>query len=275
MSIKHWVKRQDLNPDDLIISSLGACNIICQCLSVLNCFVYYFWRSILFQDHIFNTILILWLTLQSSNIWFATLLCLYFCVKIVNYQQPVFLLLKMTFPKMVPWILPGTFLSSLVISIPVDCRSFIESYTNLTANVSNNVSSVSRFSGAFLIYFTFCVLGFIIYFFSAMAILASLSKHVKRMKNLDSLQNLHLKAHFGAAKTVMSLFILYFICFVVLMIWVSRGSNETIILDAVFTIVSIVGYALSPIILILRSRRLNNGLTDIFHLLKRCCRREA
>ncbi|XP_050807551.1 taste receptor type 2 member 119-like [Gopherus flavomarginatus] len=56
--------------------------------------------------------------LNSLNLWFATLLSVFYCVKIANFSQPLFIWLKQRISGLVPQLFTGFFLVSLVTCFP-------------------------------------------------------------------------------------------------------------------------------------------------------------
>ncbi|XP_030042718.1 taste receptor type 2 member 40-like [Microcaecilia unicolor] len=271
VNAQHWVNTQKFSPCDLIVSTMSFSNAMLHSVETANCFLFYLWTNVYYQDHVHKTNYIIGSTLVFSSLWFDTWLCLYFCVKIVSCRKPFFLQLKMKFSKTVPWILLGTILASFIISFPIGWNWPRNSSNNLTANISANALYASHFTNMLSIYLLLCVLAFFIILFSAITILISLFEHVRRIKKTsDDFNSPRLDAQRSAAKTVTSLFALYLIYFVNLVIALMYSQDT--MAQAIYNMINFVTIILHATVLILGRPRLKTSLMDILKLFKCCCR---
>ncbi|XP_077341350.1 taste receptor type 2 member 3-like [Lithobates pipiens] len=93
MNCKTWMRNKCLPAGDTIVTSLCLSRWIFQCLTV----VYEIFEWFLPEVHLgfFNKLIPQGrLLFNYVSIWLASLLCVYYCMKITNYKHVVFLYLK-------------------------------------------------------------------------------------------------------------------------------------------------------------------------------------
>ncbi|CAM4538405.1 unnamed protein product, partial [Caretta caretta] len=66
------------------------------------------------QCDIWRNFYFLWMYLNTLSLWFATWLSVFYCVKIANFSQPLFLWLKQRISGLMPQLFMGSLLVSLV-----------------------------------------------------------------------------------------------------------------------------------------------------------------
>nr|ADD70261.1 taste receptor, type 2, member 3 [Zonotrichia albicollis]ADD70292.1 taste receptor, type 2, member 3 [Zonotrichia albicollis] len=212
-----WVKNKTLNSNEKILLLLGFSRFWCLCFSwiyvfVLEIFPYYFLVHPIFQllqgsYSFFN----------CSNLWVSACLCGFYCIKIANFRNRFFSYLKVKIDRMVPWLLLGSVMFSLIIGIFV--------YNTIDKAVCKNLNFTSPerlwkattrreqhlFPLYFLIGFLYTTL-FMVVIFSAVFLLFSLWRHKCKMQT-NSLNSLSMDAHIKAMKSILSFFIMYTINF--------------------------------------------------------------
>ncbi|XP_029442954.1 taste receptor type 2 member 41-like [Rhinatrema bivittatum] len=268
-----WIRSQGLTTCEIILFSLGTSNICFQLsLSIGNIF------NIIHKSFFSTYITLRFLpviigTSFYSSLWFATWLCVFYNVKI-NSCQLFFIRLKIIFPKMVPWLLLGSLLLSLGISIAGIWDTDLHSSSIATANISDNSTSfsmslISRCSCFFYILILVNVLAFVIFLSSAVLILTSLYRHIRQMKrNMGCLRYPQLDAHLRAARTVIFLLLFHMMYFL----------NETFIISGamqygsnwfwIYIFFMSLFPTLNSFLLILGNSRLKKALDGIFLLIK-------
>ncbi|TFK08529.1 potassium channel subfamily K member 15 [Platysternon megacephalum] len=102
----------------MILTSLGISRFFLQCTIIINNIFFQEPQDLNGQCATSRTLTVAWMFLNTLNLWFATLLSVFYCVKIANFSQPLFLWLKRRISGLVPQLLMGSFLVSLVICFP-------------------------------------------------------------------------------------------------------------------------------------------------------------
>ncbi|XP_078510168.1 taste receptor type 2 member 41-like [Lissotriton helveticus] len=193
MNLTSWINTtNELNVNHLIVFSLGASNICLSCVSFAGTTLRWHWEEIFLRCGLYTYYFMFTFFLNVCSLWSATWLCLYYCMKIVNFNHPSLIWMKVRFPKMVPWLLMGSTFVSLIISIPSACVIHLKAKYNPLSNLSNyvsaNISSKGTQTGFELDYghpFMFIVIiviasvAFIIFFVSALMIITSLYRHMR------------------------------------------------------------------------------------------------
>ncbi|XP_069470017.1 taste receptor type 2 member 7-like [Ambystoma mexicanum] len=202
-----WRQNIDLNACDVIIASLGGCNLLLQCATFAKQFFFTYWYKTFSDGRVALPFLVTGYALFSCSIWFSTWLSVYYCLKIGNSKQSIFLWLEVRFHKVVPWLLLGSVIESVAISLPLiwDLEiPFPANQTSYAPRIMSRCSCIYQFHVAVhFLALTICCC-------AAVAILLSLWRHVRRMQqNAESFRSAQLGAHLGAVKTVTALLILY------------------------------------------------------------------
>uniref|UniRef100_A0A8C5WMF3 Taste receptor type 2 n=1 Tax=Leptobrachium leishanense TaxID=445787 RepID=A0A8C5WMF3_9ANUR len=212
-----WLKTHDINPCDLIINSIVCSNLFLQGIVVSNQFLYELFKKVYSQSWIIKSFIVIMSSFSFSSLWCSTCLCFYYCVKIVSFKGTLFYKLKANIATMVPWLLVVCFALSWAVALP----SYWDLYIDIPASAYNislllNRTSVisfnvkSRCHCLFQMYILVTSLAFIIISSSAVAIITSLCKHMRKMaRNNDGHGSGKINSHLSAAKTVTFLLILY------------------------------------------------------------------
>ncbi|XP_075056893.1 taste receptor type 2 member 4-like [Mixophyes fleayi] len=107
-----WQKGRTLQTVDIIVTSLGAVRI-----SLLILWLLIFEITIQVK-YILEYILIVATSVTFCSLWWGTVLCVFYCVKITNYSNRLFLRLKMNISRLVPWLLLTSMMVSVLCSLP-------------------------------------------------------------------------------------------------------------------------------------------------------------
>uniref|UniRef100_A0A8C5R820 Taste receptor type 2 n=1 Tax=Leptobrachium leishanense TaxID=445787 RepID=A0A8C5R820_9ANUR len=144
---------------------------------------------------------VIMLSRNCCNLWLSDLICLHFCFKLVNFKQKIYIYLQQRFHKMFPWIFLPIILVSCLVTIPLyfNKEMFSQNDTFL-------IKPEKRSYYFFIPYIAVTALGCILNTFSAMMILISLCKHIRKMKQGSIIPNMNV--HINAAKIVSCMLIL-------------------------------------------------------------------
>ncbi|XP_069506087.1 taste receptor type 2 member 40-like [Ambystoma mexicanum] len=270
----------NLSPSDLILSSLASSDIGLQCVFFVSEIRPFFFVELLSLDNAWNGIRFALLCLRCCSLWFTTWFCLYCLVKIVIFTNPFLVRLVKIFLENVRWLLLITVLVSLATCLPLVlpwdfhpgaiglANTSISTQSNASLKVSMmNVNTTKLSKKAFLAYGLNTLMNFALFLFSAVAILITLCRHMKRMEqSANGFRSPTLGAHSGAVKTIAALRILCSVSFLAMIITFYYDSSTSSPL--IVTCILIFSYypALTGMILILRVSRMKKTLVGILSL---------
>ncbi|XP_075056554.1 taste receptor type 2 member 39-like [Mixophyes fleayi] len=202
------------------------------------------------------------------SLWWGTVLCVFYCVKITNYNNRLFLRLKMNISRLVPWLLLTSLVVSFLSSLPIKWCMYSVHYMNSTGNINSsntgNVSLEENIMNISIIFFTGSILPFLIFCAAICLLIVSLLKHTRNMSSKDSVfTNIQLDAHIGAIRSLiffLALYVLYFI--IANLSFIDR--NQDLLYDLLYT-TGISAYpSLHSVILITSNVRLKRSVLDAF-----------
>ncbi|NXS47561.1 TA2R9 protein, partial [Balaeniceps rex] len=236
-----WVKKKSFNSNEKILLFLGCSRVWYLCIIWVYSFLSIIYPWCFYVRPIPQLFAAIQSFLNSSNLWVSACLCIFYCIKIANFRHTFFIYLKVKIDRIVPWLLLGSVLLSLVICVLV---------YNITDEVySNNLNSTTLgnfwklcvrmdehfFTIFFIIGFGFAT-AFTAVIFSALLLLFSLWRHKCKMQT-NSVKNLSMDAHIKAMKSVLSFFLIYsinFTCLVLTLIYATKKENPLMFLILVF-----------------------------------------
>ncbi|XP_004458535.1 taste receptor type 2 member 4 [Dasypus novemcinctus] len=212
VTCKNWVKRHRLSSSDMILFGLAITRLLMLgLLFILNIIFIFISEYVERSVYMLKFFVLCWMFLDSSGLWFVTLLNTLYCVKITNFQNSIFLLLK--------WNL------SLKISRLLLACVLIPAFTTflyvVLSKISPSPESVTSINGTVFVIgegilslVTSLVLNsflqFIINVTSASLLIYSLRRHIQKMqRNTTKFWNPLTEAHVGAMKLMIYFLILY------------------------------------------------------------------
>ncbi|XP_030047928.1 taste receptor type 2 member 40-like [Microcaecilia unicolor] len=272
-----WVKTRHLNSSAIILSALGIARFFLQWAITMERI------STVYTLQFFIAFYTIWTFLDFVNVWFAALLCVLYCTKIANFSHPLFILLKLKFPGVVPWFLLGSLLISLVTSIPT-AWVFIK-YHNSTTNLSSNSmiyfsiaedlpkkqsnsTEVIPIYAAYMISILF--LGYtpplFIMCVALHLLIRFLCGHTWKMKdNATGYCNPRLEVYFTTIKVMVSFLILSVLNFIGIIWGISDLFAKENSWSYITSVVNAAYLSLHSVILILSNSKLRQILVRIFH----------
>ncbi|NXS07390.1 TA2R9 protein, partial [Neodrepanis coruscans] len=267
-----WVKRKTLNSNEKMLLLLGCCRSCYLSISwIYNLF------SIIYPKYFYVVpILQLVVSIQSSlndfSLCVSACLCVFYCIKIANFRNSLFIYLKVKIDRTVPWLLLGSVLFSLVIGIVVYditdkalCKNL-----NETCQVCVWKASIRReehFFPVFLISGFVFVSSFMAVIFSALLLLFSLWRHKCNMQ-INSTKDFSMDAHIRAMKSILFFLIIYSINFIVLILMLIYSMKNQIHLFGTFSVFLDAFPVFHSLILILSKPKLKNTMLKILPCVK-------
>ncbi|XP_053878834.1 taste receptor type 2 member 41-like [Malaclemys terrapin pileata] len=118
VNCSEWIRSRKLTCCDMILTSLGISRFFLQWTMFINNILFALSPVMNGLCNIRRNLYIFWMYLNILSLWFATWLSVFYCVKIANFSQPLFLWLKRRISGLVPLLLMGSWLVSLVTCLP-------------------------------------------------------------------------------------------------------------------------------------------------------------
>lgn len=253
--------REGLSPFILIAFTMCLNNSLLICFQVLNglmCISAYLQpMSALFQGVL--------MAFLCYSLWSSSWLSLYYQFKIVPSSSTVNAWVIRNFNVLIPCFM----LSSRVIFVAVGFSSMFNEAYHFSTN-SFNISTVLRnqttnhLSSQVLLYCTFATLSILITFMSVMKILTSLRRHVRNMTK-NSEVTTSFKAHYTAAKSIITLLVFNLFLFLSQVVGYLRGDLSWI--STLKSIALSVLLTVCPYILIAGNKKLKKSSKHVMHML--------
>uniref|UniRef100_A0A8C3XMW1 Taste receptor type 2 n=1 Tax=Chelydra serpentina TaxID=8475 RepID=A0A8C3XMW1_CHESE len=242
------VKQRCLSSSDTILTVLAFSRCCFLLKTTLQTFCSTFYPEIYYQNSIFQAFRAVTWFLNSSNQWFAACLCVFYCVKIANFSNPLFICLKFKISRLLPWLLLGSVL-----------LSFLERHYNV-----NNVTVETSLSHVLAICGIGFSMAFTVFIISASLLLFSLLRHTRQMQNNSSrFRSPCLEAHIQAMKAIISFFFINIVNFIALLILLTNIYQEISAASTACTIIVDACPSVHSIILILSNPKLKKTLIKV------------
>ncbi|XP_039386733.1 taste receptor type 2 member 1-like [Mauremys reevesii] len=276
-----WIRSRKLTCCDMILTSLGISRFFIQwTMFVHNIFA----LSPVMNGEcaIQRNLYIFSMYLNTLSLWFATWLSVFYCVKIANFSQPLFLWLKQRISGLVPQLLMSSLLVSLVtclFSVNVIGRKYIGNSTNnLSGNTRVECShNVNSSSGLVILYMLGYSFPFFIFVVSAVLLIISLWRHTKRMeKNTSISRDTITEAHVSVIKGLIAFIFFYISYFVATVLFLLQIFAHTSLYFTWFCVVVVAAYPSGhSVILILGNPKLKRVAVRALNYAKCWLRDEA
>ncbi|XP_062977648.1 taste receptor type 2 member 8-like [Elgaria multicarinata webbii] len=216
VKITEWAKSKRLTSSNQLLLSIGISNCISTILMVVDFLCEFLTdtrNSILVE--IINGIAAF---AVYCRFWLTALLCVFYCIKIVNSNNSLFLWCKMRISWLMPQLLMGCLVISMIISIFSIRQTSMQSKSNTTANIRNVTqakTTISFYTSYQLLFLSICSgCPLLVVLLCSILVVASLCRHVCRMTSKESsFRNFQTEAHVRAAGTMLSLLILYLLLY--------------------------------------------------------------
>ncbi|KAJ7345992.1 hypothetical protein JRQ81_001942 [Phrynocephalus forsythii] len=215
--------------------------------------------------------------LTSTNLCFSACLCLFYCVKVANFQHYLFVSLKTGISRLTPWLLLLSVAGSLVNTSPFFLNIYTSAgnprYNNSFDSLENDTSEIISVETNLENLFFFCGTGFSLVFAvlttSALLLLFSLGRHSQRMRNSSNdFSNPNMAAHFQAVKTILFLLINEVINFVALMLLLSNIFPLCPLGEQVYNLILFACPSIQSVILIRGNTKLQETFMRVTHCIR-------
>ncbi|KAM8924666.1 taste receptor type 2 member 9-like [Pelodytes ibericus] len=278
VNLMEWRKKRSLNSCDILVSSLAVSNILLQCLAGVFCFSILFSTNFVTNYEMNSVLMIISLFLLSSSLWLSAWLCADYCVRIINNNKAYFVWLKVTLPKLEPWLGCGSVVVSFITSLAtvLDMNLNFNLVTHaIIGNSSAHTVVIENYYDFIYMYIACVSFAFVVCFIAVTSILLSLFKHVKLMeRSPETLVAPRFVALFGAAKTVTLLLLLYISVYTAIMLTFTSKASPGKQGFWVCALIILSFPTLNACILVQGNLRLNKAFKRILEERMKCGRRK-
>ncbi|XP_063290890.1 taste receptor type 2 member 40-like [Pelobates fuscus] len=243
VNIVNLLRYGTLSSCDLILTCLGISRFLYQWLFFSVCF--FIWTNgLAYSGSHLIIVFVIVIFLNNTSLWFATWLCTLYCVRIVNINWSIFIILKRHFDRWIPFLLGASTVISIVPSIILACFSQKPDMNFPLQQSANNTTELTFSKTQQIIFSATCTSGtippFIIFCIGIRLMVGSLWNHTQRMKSQckTSFRKPSMKAHYGAIQFMGWFYLFYLFSMVGFNTFVLGGATDPFV--ALFCI-SVVG----------------------------------
>ncbi|XP_056419450.1 taste receptor type 2 member 1-like [Hyla sarda] len=218
INLTWWLKGKALQSIDIIMTSLGSVRILLLSIYLLGTLIDYFIAPVENSESHLSLIIVV-MSVVFCSLWWGTVLGVFYCVKITTYRNHLFMRLKMNISSMVPWMLIGSMVISMISSLPCLWGTYSVKFTHIdSGNTSNNDGMPYlkiQHLNLMLITFAGSILPLLIFCVSIYLLIASVLKHTRNMNSNNSeFSKPQMEAHKSALITMVSFLFFYLLYFV-------------------------------------------------------------
>ncbi|XP_020006956.1 taste receptor type 2 member 14-like [Castor canadensis] len=230
-----WVKRRKMSLVDRILTALAISRIALLWSVIITVLLFLLFPALGKTETMMRMINIIWLVTNHFSIWLATILSIFYFLKIANFSNSIFLYMKWRVKKVVS----VTLLVSLVFlfSITVQMGTYIgylinENERNMSYRTrSSNPAELYRVT--LILTTVYISIPFTLSLTTFLLLIFSLLKHMKKMQhNANGSRDASTMAHIKALQNVTVFLLLYSIFFLslIVQVWSTKFlvKNETI-----------------------------------------------
>uniref|UniRef100_A0A8C9NL17 Taste receptor type 2 n=1 Tax=Serinus canaria TaxID=9135 RepID=A0A8C9NL17_SERCA len=267
-----WVKKKTLKSSEKILLLLGCSRFWYLCFTWISHFLSKIYPKYLYLNHILQLLATIQTFFNYSSLWVSACLCGFYCIKIANFSNRSFIYLKVKIDRMVPWLLLGSEILALAISIVIYDLTETVQNSNHTFTCQENfweariTMDKHFFSSIFLAGLGYAA-SFMVVIFAAVSLLFSLWRH-KRTMQKNSMKDLSMDAHIRAMKSVLSFLVMYSINFLCLILTIIYATKKENIMTLVISIYLCAFPGVHSLILILSNPKLEKALLKILSCVK-------
>ncbi|KAM5140426.1 taste receptor type 2 member 1-like [Mantella aurantiaca] len=211
------VTQRKLGSGDIILTCLGLSRFGFQYLVLVLYMLFYWSTNLVISESSITDLQYVWLFFHNISAWLAAFLCAFYCVRIVNIQQRIFVFLKTYFDKCVPYFMLASAGISALCSNPIAYEG-LNNVFNMSKFDHDNRTSQSILGGKNVATFsTISVVGiipsFLLFCISSGLVVGSLLRHTSKVKGQErtGFREPSLKAHYRAVMMMGAFFVFFFL----------------------------------------------------------------
>ncbi|XP_068959169.1 taste receptor type 2 member 7-like [Petaurus breviceps papuanus] len=270
------IKRKKLPPSDLILVSLAISRIGLSCAITWKNYLIFTSIEVSTKVRIFD---IFWILTHASNIWFTTILNIFYFLKITNFSNPLFLWMKWRIDRMVFMLLIGPLLIYFSIGFPMTERMYYYYGWHFSGGKERNMSQDVQVNKSMFLMFQVLmglvtVMPFILSIISFSLFILSLWRHTQHMQlNATGSRDPSTEAHVRAMKAVSSFIVLFSLYYIGLFAEYATEEKNKLVSMLSMPIMLLYPFGHS-LILILWNSKLRKAALRLSVLI-RCCPRRS
>ncbi|XP_004845985.1 taste receptor type 2 member 13-like [Heterocephalus glaber] len=266
-----WVSKRKLSSVDQILSTLALSRIGVIWEILVSWFICLRCSCSIVDEEEIKITTFIWVIFNHFSLWLATILSIFYLLKIASFSRPIFLYLKWRVKKVILMILLGN-LVFLFLNL-IQINTHIEDWKcgrerNLTWN--STLSDSATLSQLIIFNMTmFSLTPFILALISFLLLIFSLWKHLQKMQlNSKGHRDPSTGAHINALKIVISFLLLYTSYFLsLLMSYVSQMPQSDLV-HALCLAIGLIYPSSHSLILILGNSKLRQASLLVLRQLK-------
>ncbi|XP_077202607.1 taste receptor type 2 member 7-like [Paroedura picta] len=269
-----WFRSRKLSRIDLILVCLASSRLLWQAVVILHVTMLSFFLHTYILEKGSSVVTIMWFFTDNVNLWLAACLSVWYLIKIAMFSHPIFLQVKQRFSRLVPWLLLGTVVSSVVMVLIVfahgspPCDPYKAFLNNSRDSEVKKICSFTDFAFSGIVP---NVLPSVVCLSSTILLIISLWKHTRHLQHDGiAVRDLNSSAHLRAIQALASFALLYLFSFVarILQLMLSWESNDLSWTSVYFYNVSGLYPAGHAVVLILINPKLRQAWLRTTHLFK-------
>ncbi|KAE8590110.1 hypothetical protein XENTR_v10017952 [Xenopus tropicalis] len=271
INLMDFASHGSLGSGDALLLCLGLSRFVFQWL-LFTIYLLSFWFTDLAVLYI-PKIIFSFLFFSSTSLWFATLLCSFYCVTLSKLNNCFFSIHKKDFDRWLPKYLLFSVAMSVIFSLPPVYVTFHNMGNWSISGTSSAFLFVRTNSVAFVsVSFLGSVLPFLVFCRAVIVLVVFLWKHVLKMKRQErtDYKEPSMQAYYRAAKALGSFFLFYSFYIVAFNLYISGIATLNNLIGCFCTMLIGSYPSVHSVFLILQNTKLQQALAS-FQQKIRCC----
>ncbi|XP_067321673.1 taste receptor type 2 member 10-like [Anolis sagrei] len=180
------LQKRNILPHDLLLIGLSTSRLMLQMLDSAN-YLLYFISETYMGTYTQDVVHISWNFFNMISLWSATWLSVFYCVKVTNFANYLFLWLKPRINMLVPRLLGMSIIISSILFVPSVMDYFEQKeWDSLTRNLPVSANQSEEYKNGFIVlldmHLLYVSITFCISVIASTLLLVSLWKHIRNLK---------------------------------------------------------------------------------------------